>query len=657
MNDLNTFLINYINDPDDAENNFSLAIYYHNIGQTASAISFYIRTAERTEDDLLKYECLIKASMCFDSQGCRGFTVKGLLQHAIAILPRRPEAYYLLSRFYEREQKPESWKECYLIASIGHSVCNYKNNSPMRTQVDYPGDYAILFEKAVSSWWCGLCDESRELFRYLSDNYIMNEEHKTLVHNNLKKLNDSGKNLNMVYLPKKYESFDWGPTDDEYINLFAQENFINHIYEKHFSVQKNDIVVDLGSNCGSFTYSILEKNPKHVYCIEPSDEIVKALRNNTKNKPVTIINKAISDHNCERESIPDYGVYISSQNSSTYSTITFKSLIDQYQIKKIDFLKFDCEGGEYFVFTPENVDYIKNNIRNISGEFHITGGGWEDSVKYFKIFRDNYLKNLENSDAIHVYERCGKEVTNQIFDDQYLEDFYNWWSSTNPYLGQFIVYLNCEKAYGTFISPTIEEKINLYSVNKSSNNTCWIVENFYEHPDEVRTYALEQDYEEGGFGRGYIGRRTHQQFLFPGIKEKIEATMGKKITKWEEYGMNGRFQITWAGEPLVYHCDAQQWAGMIYLTPNAPYQCGTTLYAHKQTRARTYNDDGWDAGWKDIPGDAHLDGTPFEPVDVIGNVYNRLVIFDASCIHSASEYFGTVKENARLFHMFFFDAE
>nr|BDD46030.1 hypothetical protein 7 [bacterium] len=61
------------------------------------------------------------------------------------------------------------------------------------------------------------------------------------------------------------------------------------------------------------------------------------------------------------------------------------------------------------------------------------------------------------------------------------------------------------------------------------------------------------------------------------------------------------------------------------------------------------------AGDQDTSGDCHLDGTPFEPVDVLGNVYNRLVIFDASCIHSASEYFGTVMENSRLWQMFFFD--
>ena len=210
-----------------------------------------------------------------------------------------------------------------------------------------------------------------------------------------------------------------------------------------------------------------------------------------------------------------------------------------------------------------------------------------------------------------------------------------------------------------FLLPDSDSNKNIFSINLMSitKPTAWIVDNFYEDPDAVREFALKQEYIEGGFGRGFIGRRTEQQFLFPGLKQRFEEIMGRKITAWEEHGMNGRFQISWSGEPLVYHCDSQKWGGMLYLTPDAPYQCGTTLYAHKQTRARTYFDKGWDAAWKDVPGGCHLDGTPFEPVDVLGNVYNRLVIFDASAIHSASQYFGTVKENARLWQMFFFDTE
>lgn len=49
------------------------------------------------------------------------------------------------------------------------------------------------------------------------------------------------------------------------------------------------------------------------------------------------------------------------------------------------------------------------------------------------------------------------------------------------------------------------------------------------------------------------------------------------------------------------------------------------------------------------------DRSKFELVDTAGNVFNRLVLFDAKCIHSANEYFGTNITNSRLFHLFFFD--
>ena len=61
-----------------------------------SAVSYYLRAAERTDEILLKYESLIRAALCFERQGSRNFTVKGLIQHAISTCPTRPEAYFYL---------------------------------------------------------------------------------------------------------------------------------------------------------------------------------------------------------------------------------------------------------------------------------------------------------------------------------------------------------------------------------------------------------------------------------------------------------------------------------------------------------------------------------------------------------------------------------
>jgi len=181
-----------------------------------------------------------------------------------------------------------------------------------------------------------------------------------------------------------------------------------------------------------------------------------------------------------------------------------------------------------------------------------------------------------------------------------------------------------------------------------------IVDNFYKDPHAVREFALEQDYHDDA---GYIGRRTRKQFFIPGTREAFEDLLGIKITEWESHGMNGRFQHNWSGEKLVYHCDDQTWAGMIYLTPDAPPECGTTMWRHKETKVHHNSQIKWEEGegLKVFNQRTFLDRTPYEPVDVAGNVFNRLVLFSGGNIHSASEYFGDCKENCRLWHMFFFD--
>lgn len=184
---------------------------------------------------------------------------------------------------------------------------------------------------------------------------------------------------------------------------------------------------------------------------------------------------------------------------------------------------------------------------------------------------------------------------------------------------------------------------------------AFIVDNFYSDPDAVREYALQQEFFDDP---GYIGRRTRTQHFLPGVKEAFEEIIGDKIVAWEEYGMNGRFQHNVAGEKLVYHCDHQKWAAMIYLTPWAPPECGTATYRHRETKLHhnsqfTWGENG--TGYKVFPGDTFVDKTRYETVDVFGNIYNRLVIFEGGCIHGAHEYFGSNLENARLWHMFFFD--
>jgi len=179
---LKALLDHFIQYPEDAEINFYTGCYYHDIGQTASAVSYYLRAAERTNDELVRYEALLRAGMCFNSQGSRNNSVEGMLQHAVALIPTRPEGYFYLSRFYEHAKK---WFSAYTMACIGEKIA-IKKPTKLKTTLDYPGFYGLTFERAITGWWTGLCNESKNLFKYLSIYEPLDTSYKQATIDNLK---------------------------------------------------------------------------------------------------------------------------------------------------------------------------------------------------------------------------------------------------------------------------------------------------------------------------------------------------------------------------------------------------------------------------------------------------------------------------------------
>ena len=81
------------------------------------------------------------------------------------------------------------------------------------------------------------------------------------------------------------------------------------------------------------------------------------------------------------------------------------------------------------------------------------------------------------------------------------------------------------------------------------------------------------------------------------------------------------------------------------------------MLRHRATKIHHNTMIDWTTGQGNevFPGRTFLDKTPYEVVDVAGNVYNRLVLFSGGNIHAASGYFGDCLENCRLWQMFFFD--
>ena len=609
-------LIEFSLDTENAEKNYDLAVWYENQKQYAPAHTYYLRCAERSTDDLITYQALIRSSFCYKAQGSRDGTEKIALENALMLIPGRPEAYYFLSLLYERK---EEWQNSYIYANLGLQQKEVESIVP-----EYSGKYLLIFQKAVASWWWGKGKECRELFHSLVDDYWeeMDETHKKAVEDNITRLG-SGPESQAFHT---YKSEDHKNLRYKFPGSVDISRNFSQVYQDMFILsmlngKKNGTFLEIGGAepfKGNNTV-LLEKNFDWTgVSIEYSEKFVENYR---KNRSAKLIH--------DDALLLDYE----------------KLLSENFEGNVVDYLQLDIEPARHTYECMLKLPFDKYKFAVITYEH-------DYYVDVTRSYREKSREFLKSKGYVLIANDISPEG---------ISNFEDWWVHPDLVDKNIIermksVIEGTQHAKEYILTPG-EEEINFFNVSANSKPTSWIVDNFYENPDQVREFALKQEYVEGGFGRGFIGRRTEQQFLFPGLKERFEDIMGRKITAWESHGMNGRFQIAWSGEPLVYHCDSQKWGGMLYLTPDAPYSCGTTLYAHKTTRARTYYQEGWDAAWKDIPGDPHLDGTHFEPVDVLGNVYNRLVIFDASAIHSASQYFGTVKENGRCWQMFFFDTD
>jgi hypothetical protein len=209
-------------------------------------------------------------------------------------------------------------------------------------------------------------------------------------------------------------------------------------------------------------------------------------------------------------------------------------------------------------------------------------------------------------------------------------------------------------------------KFNQWIIYKSGfgqlHKDIIVVDNFYADPDAVREFAMYNlQFEPSGYHKG---QRSQSKYILEGTKERLEQIMGRNIINWNHPNYaNGVFQFCTADQPIVYHVDSQMYAAMVYLTPDAPVDTGTALYKSKVTGLRGFPQDGrggedYYLTFKGLSQDMNFyDRTQFEKVDDVGNIYNRLVIFNSSNLHAATGYFGDAIENARFFHLFFFDVE
>lgn len=371
----------YIDNPDDPIANFNLGLFYEQNGHTASAVSYYLRTAERTYHNPLVYESILRAAICFDKQGTRNYTVKGLLQHSVALEPTRPEGYFLLSRYYERK---EEWSESYMTSTIGQQVCKF-DHEPLHTYVDYPGEYGILFQRAIASWWCGLCDESRSILLNLRYNYKMNDLHRNAVDYNLSNLGIGGKTI-VNYEKQDYQNLKYKFPGSKNIETNHSESYQDLFVLSVLNGKKNGTYLEIGAGhpfYGNNT-ALLEKDfGWRGVSLDLDQGFVNQFYDKRKN--VALLRDAI--------------------------TMDYDDLLSEMNIGPVvDYLQIDCDPPEVSFEILKNIPFEKYKFSVITFE--------HDSYQDNKNIKEKSRKLLET----FGYELIFDEVS---FDGE--NSYEDWW--------------------------------------------------------------------------------------------------------------------------------------------------------------------------------------------------------------------------------------
>lgn len=202
--------------------------------------------------------------------------------------------------------------------------------------------------------------------------------------------------------------------------------------------------------------------------------------------------------------------------------------------------------------------------------------------------------------------------------------------------------------------------MNLYPVT--------VIENFLENPETYRQFALKQKYRS-------LTDIPEAKYVFPGTRSldlvDLDKSLHEKILKklvtvfhnaeydTMRWAISTNFQsVTEEYGAGVIHTDTNTiFAAVLYLTPNAPLNAGTSLFKPNSTfneaqyqQALLDNDERFKAGEIVMDTSYH---SMFDEIVRINNVYNTLVIYEGKHYHAANQFFGQQLKDSRLTQVFF----
>lgn len=163
------------------------------------------------------------------------------------------------------------------------------------------------------------------------------------------------------------------------------EIFVNGEYDLFDPSQQFDTVIDIGAHIGIFS-STLASQTKHLIAVEAASENYALALNNIKangGNTNQLLHRAVTNtsheqislykcrHNSGGHSLHQSWIKLKNRtNVEKVETIALSDVINLANGKSIDILKCDIEGGEYALFTEQNIPLLKT-VKKILLELHV----------------------------------------------------------------------------------------------------------------------------------------------------------------------------------------------------------------------------------------------------------------------------------------------
>jgi hypothetical protein len=204
-----------------------------------------------------------------------------------------------------------------------------------------------------------------------------------------------------------------------------------------------------------------------------------------------------------------------------------------------------------------------------------------------------------------------------------------------------------------------------------------IIDNFYEDPILVRNFALQQFFykREGHYPglRSDLISDIDYEFYLHFTKKLVNVYYDTNVTdvSWQNVTLfqwadkkheKGWVHADYSKDHSKVNAPEADWdvAGVVYLTPDAPKNCGTSIYKpivdNLKPFPENYTTDPFKIGkTRDaeyiLAQNQH--NSQFKKIQCIENVFNRLVVYDCQQWHAQDGFFGNNKFDSRLTQVFF----